>query len=815
MSTASVADLVELLRKGRLLEPARLEQVIKAQARFPDALTLAKELVRRGWLTREQARELLKGRPAPPPIPPVPATNAAEPPAPTPGQQGRRRGGWLLALLAILLLSGAVGLALWWHGHGAANATDQAIASNRSTDVPPPADCSDDVDPKHLERLEFGKSIRADFDGKYLTSLKDKPIPEVEVYPWQPKDLVAILGEHRMRGTVIAASPDGTLLAVAGGQDTFIRIGPVESLHEKAVLAGHGGGMYALAWSPTGKVLASSSGDGMVRLWDVRNPDKVPEPVVLEKAVVTSLAFSHDGKYLIGGGPKADQTGTLWVWDAGKGQLLHKLDHGAPVQGVAFSPVDYRVLSGGGQKDGKLYLWDAVRGGEPLTTIDFKSDKFDGATYVGRVAFSPDGRLAVSGHYDKDLASGKVELSARVWDLGQLKEGKQKYEPGQEKHLLKGFVGADPLLAFAPDGKTIATARSSDGGVWLWDADSGKQVRSVATSSGVYSLMFLPRDEQKADRVAFAGTVSGDWNVHVHEAKSGKELRPPVGHLAAVLAVAVSPDGQHVASGAFDGTARVWDLEKVAQRHAVSAGGQVWNVGFHPDSGKAFYCGAGTATVPFVDVGTGKAWGPAYTAQHGGAVNNAVVTPDGNYVLTGGYQDATVRLWSLKDGKQVRYFPSAANGTATVALSPDWRKALRTSAGALKLLHLRCQEVRHEWGAGAWNTFLPDGRVAILGGTSGPLWDVTGEQPKEAGSLPIALAGAPAGDISPDGRRLAAVVAGRAVVFDLKSERPEIPAWGWTPPAHFGGVRAVALSADGRYLLTANGDGTVYVIQLP
>src|SRR5437879_1220036 len=99
MST-SVADLVDLLRQNRLLDAARLDKVIKAQDRFPDAVALAKELVRRGWLTREQAQDLLRGRAA------APARAAAEPtvngtpePAAPTVEPRQRRSGRLLALL--------------------------------------------------------------------------------------------------------------------------------------------------------------------------------------------------------------------------------------------------------------------------------------------------------------------------------------------------------------------------------------------------------------------------------------------------------------------------------------------------------------------------------------------------------------------------------------------------------------------------------------------------------------------------------------------------------------------------------------------
>jgi WD40 repeat protein len=825
MSAASVADLVESLRKSRLLDAARLEKVIKAKDRFPDALTLAKELVRRGWLTREQAKELLQARPAADDAEAVTENGVAEAPAsapPAPAAEPRRRRGWLLALLVLLLLAVLAGLSAWRFWPGSDGRPGAGHGSTEGFTASPKFGCSDTTDPadlKPLDDLEFGKSVRAEFDPKYLDALKGKPaaIPEVERYPaWQPRELVAILGEHRMRNTLVAANPDGTLLAVAGSSDAFIRIGPIDTLHEKVVFAGHSHIIRALAWSPKGDVLASASLDGTVRLWEVGNLDKVPPPILLENADVSTIAFSHDGKYLIGGGTagaEAPGRGAIWVWDVAERKQLSKKLQAVPVQGVAFSPApgDYRALSAGGPKDPYLRLWDGPKLEKPLAEIEFRAikdngevDKTDGQSQLGQVAFSPDGKQAVSAHKDWDPKTGQSEWKLRVWDLAH-------FEKGQEKRTLKGFNGNPPLLAFGPDNKTVATAYLTSIGVGLWDVSGEDKPRVLAQPGSVSSLLFLPRSEQKPDRLVFA-----NGNVHVHEVATGKEVRPPIAHLGPVLSVAGSPEGRHVASGGNEGHARIWDLGSVAERYVFPGGGQVWDIGFHPDGRKSYHCGSGTGTVFFRDLETGQPWGPAFEKPHAGGIRNAVVTEDGHYVLTGGYHDAAVGLWSLegsKQGKRMRWFPSQTPGTALVALSPtNPRRALRKSGTSLKLLHLRCQEVRHEWTSGTWNTFLPDGRVAILGGQTGALWDIGEDEPKQAGTIGLPLTGAATGDISRDGRRLAAVGGGRVAVWELK---PEKPLWEWVPPLPFLGVYAVALSGDGRYLFTANGDGTVYVIQLP
>ncbi|PPR04540.1 hypothetical protein CVT26_002507 [Gymnopilus dilepis] len=205
--------------------------------------------------------------------------------------------------------------------------------------------------------------------------------------------------------------------------------------------------------------------------------------------------------------------------------------HTQVVNCVAFSPDGRLIISG--SDDSTIRIWDAETG-NPL-----RSSLSGHTNWVYSVAFSADGKRFVSGSGDRTL---------RLWDS----------ETG-EVATLRGHKGPVTSVAFSPDGKQIASG-SYDKTICLWSTETRKQLCPPLEGHGgsVMSLAFSPNG-----RYIVSG--SNDKTVRLWDVEKKLMLHPALdGHSHCVRSVTFSPDGCLAVSGADDCTIRIWNVETTA-----------------------------------------------------------------------------------------------------------------------------------------------------------------------------------------------------------------------------------------------------------
>lgn len=212
-------------------------------------------------------------------------------------------------------------------------------------------------------------------------------------------------------------------------------------------------------------------------------------------------------------------------------------------------------------------------------------------------------------------------------------------------------------IQFGRDGKSLVSA-SIDGTAQLWDAATGTELAVINTSSKLPQPILSPDG-----RLIFAARE--DNAGHLLK-PGGAELKALVGHRDRITAAAFNPNGQLVATGSRDHTARIWsttDGANVATLHGHTD--EVTVVAFSPD-GQSLLTASRDGAVRIWSVPGGLE--KAVLRGHSGPVDSAQFSASGLYVVTASSEDRTVRLWATQSGRQIAVLASQDEATVRPSL---------------------------------------------------------------------------------------------------------------------------------------------------
>lgn len=525
-------------------------------------------------------------------------------------------------------------------------------------------------------------------------------------------DLGTLAG-HTAEVTSVAFSPDGSRIASTSGGYRYpgeVKLWDARTWDENRTLIGHANSVECVAFSPDGSRLASGGADRTIKLWNVRTGHEV-RTLTGHSDVVTNLRFNSAGTQLVSisaplpASPyprrwlrkdEPDKPREIKLWDVDTGAEQHSFQ--SPFQTNVAISGDADLIAAG-VRDDTIQVWETQTGNERRTfkepsgriesvifhsgpdrswlavanalgaitfwdTQDWNQIRSFDWGYDGRaeyLAFSPDGRL---------LASARTEIDDEAAvDLGDV-------QSGTILRTLKWRANRLSSVAFSSDGARLVTASSpaydQPGELKIWDVQSGAELRTLNVHSGDVKGLALSADGRC---LASAGA---DGLIKLWDFRIETELRTLPAHLGGVQYVAFNHDGSTFAtSGRADKSIKLWDATTKTERFVISDGSGSGHFLFAPQDALLATWGIGNS-IKLWDIDTGNV--RRMLTGHSDKVANIEFNNDGSHLASAG-ADKSIKVWDVKTGTTLHTFTGHSQVASRLVFSPNGSRLASTAGG--------------------------------------------------------------------------------------------------------------------------------------
>ncbi len=440
-----------------------------------------------------------------------------------------------------------------------------------------------------------------------------------------------VFGPHGDDVNAVRWSPDASQLAcVMDHLDTTIRIWPMNG-GESIALNGHESGVFAVAFDPTGTMVATVAEDATARIWNIASGTQVH--VLQHPGDPEALDWSPNGSVIVTG----CDDGIARVWDPSTGILLRELSEAsAAVRFVRFDATGARVLIG--SYDATMRAYDCLNWSLSESYRQaFQWERAGGFTNNGIVIGSfgagplehpPTGKLL-------ELTYG---INAIAWKDGRLLVGR---DDGRVVDVLRAEVLTQHntivnTVAISPNNRFVASG-DYRGGVRItpFQASDGPAIVTRTADGGpVNSIAWNPRGDM---------FYSGGYDGCVRTWQSDGTCTSTFdAHHGPIKSLAWSASTGLLIAGSSDGSLSAWNNGQEAWR-ATTDDLVLVNAVACADEAGLVVSASRDLRVRIWDAATG-ALIETLGQGHRKSVKAVAVSSDGKLILTGSY-DGTAIVW--------------------------------------------------------------------------------------------------------------------------------------------------------------------------